>query len=568
MSDAVSTPTETARTVPQSAGENLSIPWLQGYPLLARIVEWVLRPPVLLLLMAALLISHGITKGEVHFYFDETHHAFTGVFFRDLLVDHPFAHPLQYAYEYYAKYPAVTVPHWPPLFHAVEGVFYLVLGISVWVSRLTVLAFSLLGVYFWYRIAEGLGSRYRAFLSALIYAFLPYVLLYERVTMLEVPVVSLCLGAIYFWLRYREEGRTRDLWLLTFFVIAGGLTSQAAIFLVFFIPADLLLHCRFRLLGRWQVWLALAVAMAIVLPWYWLTFRTLTFALQRAVGTSFEYLAVAGHWTYYLNSFPEQLGWILLSLSVIGAIYALIIDARRYRSFLIWPLVCYVCFTLILEKDRRHTMIWIPVLVYFALLGVEALLRRRRWAWIGTTAVGVIVLVSALRFERPWVAGVEDVARFVLSQPDSDIVYYQGGLNGDFVFFVRKFDPQRSHMVAREKQVAVTKVGYEQRPVLQSPDGFRNFVRDWGIRYAVIESEDFIPGLEAVREALGTDQFELVRTFPVRSNDPKYARLTISVYRYRGELHRSAERAVIPMLTIRDDIRVDLNRIVGKPWPN
>lgn len=568
MSESVQTPEVGADTLPELAGRRLPFPWLLRHPLLARATEKLLRLDVILLLVVALVVSRGITQGELHFYSDEMRHAFTGVFFRDLMVDHPLSHPMQYAYEYYAKYPAVTVPHWPPLFHFVEGIFFLVFGISVWVSRLSILAFSLLGVYFWYRTAERFGSRYRAFLSALVYAFLPFVLLYERVTMLEIPTISLCLGAIYYWFRFREEERARDLWLLTGFVIASFLTSQMAIFLAFYIPLDLVLHARYRLLVRWRVWAAVAVALAFVLPWYWLTIRTLTFALQRAVGTGLDYLRSSHNWSFYLKTLPIQLGWPLLVLAAIGASYALFKDARRHRSLLAWPVICYVCFTIILEKDQRHSMIWIPCIVYFALLGVEVLLLHGRWAWIGTTAVAVVVLGGAMRFERPRVTGVEDVARFVLAQPDSDIIYYQGELNGDFIFFVRKFDPERRHMVAREKQVAVTKVGYEQRPVLQTPEGVRDFIRDWGIRYAVIESEDFIPGLGAVRAALGTDQFELVRSFPIQSNVPRLASLTISVYRYRGELHRSSEPVIIPMMTIRDDIRVDLNRLAGRPWPN
>jgi hypothetical protein len=568
LGEAVQSRQSGSTAIPVSTGTRIPSHWVSRYPLLSRVAEKFLTPQVILLLAVTLVVSRGITQGELHFYSDETRHAFTGVFFRDLIANHPFANPIQYTYEYYAKYPAVSLPHWPPLFHIVEGVFFLVFGISVWVSRLTVLVFALIGAYFWYRIAEQFGPRYRAFLSALIFACLPFVLLYERVTMLEVPVVSLCLGAIFFWLRYRQEARSRDLWMLTGFVIAAFLTNQAAIFLTFFVLLDLFVGRHFRMLARWRVWAALGIALALVLPWYWLTLRTLTFVADRAVTSDLHYLSTSVNSTYYLRGLPQQLGLPLLCLAVVGAGYALIAARRRYGFLLLWIFACYLCFTVVTEKDYRHTMIWIPPFVYLALLGVETLLVRPRLALVGTTLLGLFFLVTALRFERPRVAGVEEVTRYVLSLPESDIVYYQGELNGDFVFFVRKFDPERRRMVAREKQVVVNMIGHGPHPVIRTSEGIFDFLQNWGIRYVVAESVDFVPGLDPMNAALGTDQFELLRTFPVQSNDPHFAKLTISVYRYRGELHRGAEAARIPMMTIRNDIPVDLNRLAGRPWPN
>src|ERR1700686_1195037 len=76
--------------------------------------NWVWRSPLALILVLGLLLSRGITKGEPFYNNDETRHTMNGVFLRDVLVDRPLAHPLTYAYEYYAKYPAIAVPHWPP----------------------------------------------------------------------------------------------------------------------------------------------------------------------------------------------------------------------------------------------------------------------------------------------------------------------------------------------------------------------------------------------------------------------------------------------------------------------
>src|SRR5258708_22926644 len=235
------------------SGPNLSSLTIDTAPLTrqscpTRLAELLRRPSVIMILIVGLLLSRGITKGEPFYNNDETRHIMNGVFIRDLLVDRPLAPPLSYAYEYYAKYPAISIPHWPPLFYFVEALFFLTFGISVWASRLAILGFALLGAYFWYRIAERYGPRSRALLSAFVFCLLPSMMVFESVTMLEIPQVALCLGAIFFWLHWVENERATDLWALAGFVVAALLTSQSSIFLVGFLGLDFLLNFRFRFL--------------------------------------------------------------------------------------------------------------------------------------------------------------------------------------------------------------------------------------------------------------------------------------------------------------------------------
>src|SRR4029077_2924398 len=291
---------------------------------ISRVIDLLLQPAVLLLILVGFVVSRGITRGEFFFYGDEMSHAMNGVFFRDFLVDLPLRHPIQYVYNYYAKYPALAFPHWPPLFHFLEGIFFLLFGLSPFVSRLTILCFTLMGVYFWYRIAERLGPRYRAFLSAVILACLPFVLVYERVTMLEIPILAACLGVIHFWLKFRETERRRDLWILAGSMAAAFLISQKAVFLPFFIASDLIIERRFRLLRRIDVWLAAIASVLAVLPWYMLALRTLSFMVGRAIPKQAHYLALSVNYTFYLTKLYAQLGPILIALACFGLLLAVI----------------------------------------------------------------------------------------------------------------------------------------------------------------------------------------------------------------------------------------------------
>jgi hypothetical protein len=546
--------------VQNCASYSRSSPWL-------RAISKLVRPPAIILIVLGLLLSRGITQGEPFFSNDETRHVMNGVFIRDLLVDRP-NHPFQYTYEYYAKYPAIAIPHWPPFFTIVEAFFFLVFGISVWASRLAILSFALLGSYYWYQIAERHGPRSRALLSAFIFCLLPPVMIFESVTMLEIPQVALCLGAIYYWLRWVEDERARDLCALAGFATAAMLTYPASIFLALFLGLDFLLERRFRLLRNWRVWVALVASLAIVSAWYLFSFHTVTHGYQQATGHGFQHLLRTRSDSYYLRTLPGQLGPVLLVLACIGIGWAVRREARRYRFLLLWVASAYLCFTLIAEKAPRHIMIWLPPLVYFSLLGVEVLLPRRRWFWLAYATLGLYFLVGALLFHRPQLTGMEPVAQFVLAQPESDVLYYQGRLDGDFVFRVRQLDPQKRHLIARDKQVEVSNISYSRRQVLQTPDQILNFFQTWGVRYAVIENVDPYPELELVRRVLQSDQFELIRAFPIQAKGDFEEVTMVSVYRYRGELHRSTQPVEIPMMTIYQDISADLNRLASRSWPN
>ncbi len=535
---------------------------------LSRVIDFALRPQVVLLLLVLVVVSRGITQGEFFYYSDETRHAMNGVFFRDFFLDHPLQHPLQYVYEYYAKYPALAFPHWPPLFYLVESVFFSIFGLSPSVGRLAILCFALLAVYFWYRIAERFGPRHRALLAGVVLACLPFILLHERVTMLEIPALAACLGAIYFWLKFIEDERLRDLWALTGCVVGAFLISQTAIFLVFFVGCDLAIERRFRLLKRLHVWLALLASAIVILPWYLLASRTMSTWSSRLTGNNYGHVLTSSFtYTFYLKAIYVILGPVLLSFASVGFVLALLKRTRANRILLVWLLSGYACFTFITEKDARHAILWIPPLVYLALMAVETLTLRRTLAVVASTAIALAYLVNGIRSEGPKLGGVEDVARYVMSLPQSDLIYYQGNLNGDFIFFVRKFDPQKRHMVAREKQIVISRLGWRARELVQTKQDVLDFFQTWGIRYAVVEDQDPMPGLGPVHEALHSDQFELLRTFPVHTNQSDVRIREIQVFRYRGELHRT-QTVTIPMMTIRHNVHADLSRLVGQPWPN
>lgn len=96
-----------------------------------------------------------------------------------------------------------------------EGLAFLLFGPSVLVARITVLLFALLAIYFEFRLLQFVINTRTALVASALFAFLPAVLLFEKVVMLEIPALSLGIGAIYFWARYLETERRRDVYWST-----------------------------------------------------------------------------------------------------------------------------------------------------------------------------------------------------------------------------------------------------------------------------------------------------------------------------------------------------------------
>jgi 2-polyprenyl-3-methyl-5-hydroxy-6-metoxy-1,4-benzoquinol methylase len=158
------------------------------------------RRAIILLLLTLTLVStivaRGIAKGEFHINVDESQHAASGLFYASLLRDAPIRHPIRYTYRYYAQYPALSgVIHWPPLFYAYEGLFFIVFGASVITARMTILLFSLMACIFWFRLVYDIQDDWTAGLSTAILALLPSVLLFEKAVMLEIPCLALSVAA-------------------------------------------------------------------------------------------------------------------------------------------------------------------------------------------------------------------------------------------------------------------------------------------------------------------------------------------------------------------------------------
>jgi hypothetical protein len=522
------------------------------------------------LAVVGVITTRGITKGEFSYNVDETQHAVTGLYAADLLRDHPFRHPVQYTYRYYAQYPALSgVIHWPPLFYGVEGVCFLALGPRVESAHMSVLFFAFLGLVFWFRLMSYLLNDWAAALSTLLLGLLPSVLLFEETVMLEVPSLALCIAATYFWFRFLLEEDPRFLPWFGGFATAALLTKQNSVYLLLFCALSILVLRKYRLLATRRAIFLAALACIVVAPYYVAVYmthwRTIAMDLSEQSSSIFQRLL------FYPQALPNQLGWTLLALAALGIATARSWSNRTNAATLMltWILSCYLTFTVIGHKEHRYILYWIPAFLYFAggILTNDQLWRAGRiWKVAASTLLATTTVLSALAFERPRTEGYESAARWITGTAKQGVILYDGDLPGDFIFFLRVNDPGRRFVVLRKALYAYrlkSQGGSEE--LIHSPEELRNLLQGAGVRFVLVASDRRLVFADQywLTELLQTPQFRLAATFPITTTDGRVRHSELLCYENINWGPPTDRTLRVRMLTLDHDIVIPFDELLG-----
>jgi hypothetical protein len=547
---------------------------LAGQPLLnepyaLETARWDHRSTGLLLCVLAIAMVvtlRGVRLGEFSYNVDETQHAVTGLYVADLVRDHPFAHPVEYTYRYYAQYPALGgILHWPPLFYCFEGLFFLVLGPTVVAARLAILFFALLGLVFWFLLVRELLNVWAAAFSATLLGLLPSVLLLEKTVMLEIPLLSCCIAASFFWISYLLKSKKSQVYWFALFASAALLTKQNGIYLIPFCVLSGLLCGGWKLFLRKEVLCAVAICFLLTSPFYALAYVV----NWNAVAMDLAEKSIGGsrRWLFYPKALPGQLGWSLLGVGFLG-----IVTSRRWARakvpgiMLSWIVACYVTLTLIGHKEARYVIYWIPPFLYFA-SGLLFCFFRKPWLKVAGAATAAVLLgatlASAWSFHRPYVTGYAEVPKKILEQSKSAVILFDGPLPGNFIFFTRADDPDRRFLVLRKALYAykIKKRGGVVE-LVHSPQEIEDLIHEDGVRFIVVSDQvplDF-ESQKILRDLMKTPSYKELGRFPIGGNDLSPPITSLILYENLKWAPPTAKYLRIKMLTTGHDIVV--------PWDN
>ncbi len=238
----------------------------------------------------------------------------------------------------------------PPLMHVLVGIAAHLGGADHWLeaklthTRWVPILLSGLCVFFIVGIGRRVSPRGPApYLAGLLYAMLPSIVLQTRVIKEEALLTVLVTGLVFFFQRWRDDGRrTRDLVIAALFAGAGALTKVPA---VVYVPALVMLVAAERgQLKRALLVLLIGLGVAGLLPLLGaiIDWDTFVFTTQRQGGRPV-------HWNLFPRWFDVTMinhnflgrGWILFLW--LGFVAAVARRGWRETAPLTVPLVAYMC---------------------------------------------------------------------------------------------------------------------------------------------------------------------------------------------------------------------------------
>ncbi|MES2072221.1 MAG: glycosyltransferase family 39 protein [Pseudomonadota bacterium] len=502
------------------------------------------------LALAVAILFAGAPANGAFDWSDAPRHALNGVFLKDYAAVGHLQNPVDFAYNYYAQYPALTILFYPPLFYFISAPFYALFGVS---QNTALLVVALHYVAFawgsWYLFRNWL-SEWEAGLAALILVVTPEIAFWGRQVMLEVPAFAFLVWSAVFFTRFRRQGRPLFLYLAAALLVLAMYTKISTAFLALAFAGTLLAEQGRSSLRNKHVWIASAIALLGLIPLLVITIKFGQANVQSVTGISDSLASrktVAG-WLWYLKQFPGQLGWPLAVLAGLAAAIGLIRRsggglARADLVFwLLWLLCGYLFFSAIDLKEARHSVFILPPLVFAAVL----LLRRLPNPRVAVASLALLAAAVALQtwlfrpvaYVQGYAAAVDYVARHA---PPNSKVLFSGYRDGSFIFNMRSREDRRDLSVVRADKLLLSvsvrrELGVGQKDLSEAEINQR--INQLGVHYLVVQP-GFWNDLEVMKKfehMLASGQFAEVARIPTPANYDAHEKELV-VYKNLGEVN-------------------------------
>ena len=308
---------------------------------------------------------------------DEPSHFLNGYFVADYLAHHFGSNPMGAATDFYVHYPKISIGHWPPAYYGILGLVFLVLPPTLPVIFAVNVLFAALPAIGVAAALSMLADRRAALAGALVYAVTPLVLEGHVMFMADQPLTACLVAATAVWIAFSVRPRWGSA-LLFALLAATAVLIKGNGWLVVFIPVfHILLTANWKLLLSVRLYVAAALAAAIVVPWYMLT--------AKIAADGFNYQAGLPYATKALLYNLQALGRNVTPVGGLLALYAIVAEFRARRAdSLRWTIVSAVISlllaTLLLQSlvpvdiVERYMAPALPAVVVLAILGAVRLL--------------------------------------------------------------------------------------------------------------------------------------------------------------------------------------------------
>ncbi len=536
--------------------------------LLSKCWLFVSQPAVQIAVLSGvvfIIATKDITVGDFR-HQDAWSHAMNGVYLLDLLREMPFGRFWEFTVDYYARYPAISLPYHPPGFPLLEAGMFALLGISVVAARFTVVCCAVMFMVVWYKLVQVTHNRAVALFSGLLIAGNATVAVLSREVMLEVPALAVVTLAIYFLHKAVVSESKASLYWWALAAAASVWFKQTVVFVLPLALCYFLVRRRFKRPYK-HIFIPVGIITVALIPIFFITWYFARFALVQVIAGTEHYgfaKSSIDNWFYYLRLLPEIIPAPVL-IAAAGSL-VMILWKRRLEGhllYLLWFLCAYAMITYTSVKADRYAFFLIPPLYLFACSFVDEIrvkVKGIRVSWVLLACVSMAQCGLTYRMNGPLLGGYEDAAQYVVRNWKGRSVVVSAWFHGNFTFNIRRLDPSGEIMVLRaEKAVpylfAVAAKWSDRR--------LHDALRDVGAKYVVVESADrkAMPELARLRAALKGDKFALRQTIPLTGNMKSYQGTSILIYEFLDDGVPQRDFIEIPMGKMGRRLVIPLKRL-------
>jgi hypothetical protein len=484
---------------------------------------------------------------------DASRHALNGVFVLDFLKQLPLRHPIDFAYDYYRQWPALTILFYPPLFYGILATVYAVFGISEATALLTELAFLFFLVWGAYRLSRHWLDPPPALAVALLLMGAPELAFWGRQIMLDVPAYTFLVWAAEFLMRHLESGQKWALFATVFCTLAAVYTKYNTIFFVVPIAVSLVYGRGCSVFREGTAVQTAALGGVLLLPLIGIFFAFGSYNLEQAAALP---SAAASRWniaelTYYARIMPSVVSWptvVLACLYVLVSPFAPALRLSRADTILLgsWLLVGYGFYSMIAVKEPRHILFITYPVTLAAVLAIDRALANFRVRFAVSLAIAVAILAETLATGYvPRVGGLRQAAEAVAQRaPRETNVGFWGSRDGTFVYAMRAYTGRLDLGVVRLDKVLLSDVavyvehGFKENVI--NPDELTDILRNLHVQYVVFQTRyhDDLASVKALEQALGSDMFFEEQRIPMTANYGKGYMADLVIYRLKAEVPR------------------------------
>ncbi len=506
-----------------------------------------------LLLAITLGMFFGLPKrGDIDWP-DASRHALNGAFVLDFIEQAPWRHPIEFAYDYYRQWPALTILFYPPLFYGVLAAVYAVLGVSEASALLTELAFLFLLAWGAFRLSQRWLDPPLALAVAILLIGAPELAFWGRQIMLDVPAYAFLIWAAVFLVRHLKSGQKWALFAAVICTVAAAYTKYNAIFFVVPVTISLAYAYGWRVFRQAAVLQAAALGGVLLLPLVGIFFAFGSYNLGQAAGLTGE---EASRWsivelTYYARIMPSVISWPTLALAclyVLALPFAPNLRLARAEAIFLgsWLLVGYAFYSMIAVKEPRHILFITYPLTLAAVLVIDRTLARFSLRYgVSLTFAAAVLAITLTTSTVPAVAGMRQAAEAVaqLAPPETNVAFW-GSRDGTFVYAMRAYSGRRDLGVVRLDKILLSGVavylehGFKENEI--SPDELTDTFYNLHVQYVVFQTRyhNDLASVKALEETLASDKFSEVERIPMTANYGKGYMADLVIYRLKAEVPR------------------------------